>query len=423
MISKLIRDKSSVLTNKIEKLDGCIMNILVCTKTIPYLLTSGDNLRIHNIFSILSKSHNVYLLYNNSEENQRCLPYIKNIGIFKDCIALSLPGGTIYDRTFSLILSGSKVNQDWGLYKHKYLVNSSLHEIIEKYQIDIIHSNFVFMNLLISDFYDVPKVLDLTDSHSLYYKRELFRCDSLIDFCFNLCRFMAFRIGERNLMNQFDKTTVVSSVDQAYLQKLDTKVPVTVIPNGVDTNYFSKINTINEDYPSILFSGNMSFPPNIDAVLYIYSKILPLIKLQIPNVKFYIVGTDPSPVVKNLHDGKNIIVTGFVDDIRQYICRGSVILVPMRKGGGLKNKILEAMAMEKPVVTNSMGAESFNDDIKNCLFIGNTEQELSNQVINLLQDTEARSQSGTIGRKIILDEYSWDFVAKKYEQLYLELLN
>ena len=166
----------------------------------------------------------------------------------------------------------------------------------------------------------------------------------------------------------------------------------------------------------------MKFPPNINAVFYIYKKILPLIRSQISDLKFYIVGRDPPRNIKNLADNDHIIVTGFVDDIRHYILKASVVLAPMKSGSGIKIKILEAMAMGKPVVTNPMGAEAFNKEVKNCLLIGETADEIANHVITLLRNKEKRVDVGKKGREIVMKEYTWDRLAEKYEKVYIELL-
>lgn len=399
------------------------MKILVCTQKIPYPLTSGDNLRIYNIFKELAKNHEVYLLYNDtSKNNQESLAVIEKSGIFEDCISLNLPSSSLIDRAIGLMFLDSKLFSTRGYFKFKKDVKNKVSEIVKKNKIEIIHSHDLFVSLLLSDFNTVPKVLDLTDSHGLYYKRELQSLQNPINFFTKCSRFIAMRRGETRLLKNFGVTTVVSPIDQEYLKKLDKNGDIRVIPNGVDINHFSPIKDVKEDYPIILFSGTMNFSPNMGAVFYIYKKILPLLRLQMPDLKFYVVGRDPPRDIKNLADNDHIIVTGYVDDIREYISKASVVLVPMKSGSGIKNKILEAMAMEKPVVTNPMGAEALSEEAKNCLLIGETTDEIANHVINLLRDRTKRVELGKKGRETVMKEYSWDRVAEKYEKVYMELL-
>ena len=399
------------------------MKILVCTQKIPYPLTSGDNLRIYNIFKKLSKNHRVYLLYNNtSQNNQESLAVIEKSGIFKDCTPLNLPESSLIDRAIGLMFSDSKLFSKIGYFKFKEDVKNKVSEIVKKNKIEVIHSHDLFVSLLLSDFNAIPKLLDPTDSHALYYKRELRSLQNPIDFFTKFLRFIAMRRGENRLLKKFDVTTVVSPIDQKYLKKLDKDANIMVIPNGVAVDYFSPIKSVKEDYPSILFSGTLNFSPNIDAIFYIHNKILPLIRAQIPELKFYVVGANPSPKIKNMANEDNIIVTGFVEDIRHYILKASVVLAPMRKGSGIKNKILEAMAMEKPVVTNPTGVEALSKEAKSCLLIGETADKIANHVINLLRDGEKRIELGKKGREIVMREYTWDRVAEKYEKLYMGLL-
>lgn len=397
------------------------MKILVLYPKIPYPLTSGDNLRIYNIFKELSKNHEVYLLYTSTNE-QESLRVIEKSGIFKECIPLNLPDSSLIDRAIGLMFLDSKMFSKIGYFKFKNDVKHKVSEIVKKNKIEVIHSHSLFVSLLLSDFNAILKVLDLADSHGLYYKRELQASQNPIDFFTKCCRFIAMRRGENWLLKNFDVTTVVSPVDRKYLKKSNKNADIRVIPNGVDIDYFSPIKSVKEDYPSILFSGAMNYSPNIDAVLYIHKKILPLIRSQIPELRFYIVGTNPHPRIKNLANEPHVIVTGFVEDIRRYIQRANVVLAPMRKGGGIKNKILEAMAMEKPVVTNPMGAEALSEKAKNCLLIGETAEEIANHIIDLLRDEENRIELGKKGREIVMKEYTWDKVAERYEKLYTELL-
>jgi glycosyltransferase involved in cell wall biosynthesis len=399
------------------------MKILVCTQKIPYPLTSGDNICIYNIFKKLSKNHRVYLLYNDpSQNNQEYLAVIEKSGIFEDCIPLNLPDSSLRDRAIGLMFLNSKLVSKIGYFKFKEDVKNKVSEIVKKNKIEVIHSHDLFVSILLSDFNTIPKVLDLTDSHALYYKRELQQLQNPIDVFTNCCRFIAMRRGEKQLLKKFKVTTVVSPIDQKYLKKLNNDANIMVFPIGVDVDYYSPIKSVKADYPSILFSGTMGFPPNITAVFYIYKKILPLLRSQISNLKFYIVGRDPPRNIKNLVDNDHIIVTGFVDDIRHYILKASVVLAPMKSGSGIKIKILEAMAMGKPVVTNPMGAEALSEEAKNCLLIGETADEIANHVITLLRNKEKRVDVGKKGREIVMKEYTWDRIAEKYEKVYREAI-
>ncbi len=274
------------------------------------------------------------------------------------------------------------------------------------------------MGSVLADFGCIPKVLDLVDCSSLYYKRELRFSKSPVELfknCFKL--FRATRI-ENYLLGRFDATTVVSPVDKWFLRRLNMEADIRTIRNGVDVDSFSLGNNVNEDYPSILFSGDMSYSVNIDAALYIHRKILPLIRSEVAEIKFYIVGKNPHYKIKKLAKDCRVVVTGFVENMGRYISRSSVVLAPMRKGSGIKNKILEAMALGKPVVTNPIGAESLDQDALECLVIGKNAEEIAQKTIELLRNRHLRSHLGRRASEIIRQKYTWEACATEYEKLY-----
>jgi len=396
------------------------MNILVCTYRLPFFPLAGDSLRIFQIFKELSKNNNIFLLYRENCETER-IAALNKLNIFQECIHLDLPEYSTIQKT-RLFFQGF-LGYDDSASLLKSIVHRKLESIVKTLNIDIIHAHDYFISMLIFDYKSVPKLLDLTDSHGLYYRRELKLFQKPTVFLKSVLRFIATQSSDNFLIKNFDITTVVSKVDAAYLNKTNKDADIRVIPNGIDTNYFSPLEVSVNDEPSIVFSGTMSFSPNINSVIYIYNNILPIIKSEIPNIKFYIVGSNPPPVISKLTYDESIIVTGYVDDIRIYLHNASVILAPMQSGSGIKNKILEGMSMGKPVVTNYMGAEAFDEEVIGSLFIGNTPKELANHVIQLIQNEEKRQYAGHLGRKLLIEKYSWHTTAKQYEDVYYQLLD
>ncbi len=403
------------------------MRILACSRHIPYPLTSGGALRKYNISKELSKNNPVYLFYLKSypDNTQDIHKVWRSRGIFEDCFSLELPKSSlsgragifpidqsILSRILTLNLSGKSYP------RFKEIIEAKIKNIIEEYGVDIIHCYGLYMGLMLADLGCIPKVLDLVDCTSLYYKRELRFSKNPVELfsnCYKLLR--AARI-ENYLLGKFDATTVVSPVDMWFLRRLNTEANIRTIRNGVDVKSFSPWNNVNEDYPSILFSGNMSYSVNIDAALYIHREILPLIRSEVANIKFYIVGKDPHYKIKKLAKDNYIVVTGFVKNLGRYISRCSVVLAPMRKGTGVKNKILEAMALGKPVVTTPTGAGGLDQGALQCLVIGTNAEEIAQKTIELLRDGHLRSDLGRRASEIIRQRYTWKACAIEYEKLY-----
>ena len=196
---------------------------------------------------------------------------------------------------------------------------------------------------------------------------------------------------------------------------------VEVIPNGVDIDYFSpgsEVQNPGGDGMSIGVFGCMSFPPNADGVLYLVDEILPKIRRQLPDLKLYVVGRKPPEAIRSLAHRPGVIVTGDVDDMREYYRRVSVVVSPTRLGSGIKNTVLQAMSMAKSVVATSQSIRAIESDGGEYLAVADEPREFAERVIALLRDAALRHRMGSNARKLIERKYSWDAHAAAFQRLY-----
>jgi glycosyltransferase involved in cell wall biosynthesis len=166
----------------------------------------------------------------------------------------------------------------------------------------------------------------------------------------------------------------------------------------------------------------MGYPPNADAVLYFCRDILPLIEREVPDVRLLIVGHAPPQPVRRLADRHNVTVTGSVPDILPYYRQAKVSIVPLRGGGGTRLKILESMALGRPVVSTSIGCEGLDVDDGIHLEIADRPAEFAGSVIRLLREPARREQIATAARRRMEECYDWSIIAEKLLALYEELL-
>ncbi len=384
------------------------MNILVCPWRVPYPLHFGDTLRIYNIFRLISKKNSVYLLYIDNEINRQLLEKIP-AGIFSECIPLEFRDLSDFD----ILLNRKRPKVE--LFKEKII------SIIDEYNIDVLHLQNGRISLMLNQFRKIPVVMDKADLDTLAIYREI-KQSKILRKILLLKYFFITMMLEKRQLGSFHAATFVSEIDAHYARKLNKASYIKVITNGVNTNYFSPLPGIVPDDPSIIFFGNMDFPPNVDAATYIYNEIYPLVQASFPEVKFYIVGNNPLPQIMQ-YKSKKVIVTGFVEDIRSFVMRASVVVVPMRMGSGIKNKILEAMAMGKPVVANNNGVEALDEETKNCILLGDTPQQIAKIIIKLLDNEELRKDLGERARMCVLKNFQWIYAAWEYLELYRELIN
>ena len=187
-----------------------------------------------------------------------------------------------------------------------------------------------------------------------------------------------------------------------------------VLPNGVDTNTFAsseKAFIKNR----ILFTGNMDYAPNVDAVQYFFHHIFPIIQSEIPEVEFIIAGQRPVPKVRELAS-QHIKVTGFIENLAHEYAKAHVVVSPLRIGAGTQNKVLEALSMDIPVVTTFVGYEGLGLPEGIGALPSNDADEFAHNVIRILRDDEFRLKMATEGGKVIRDRFSWPSIAKQLEK-------
>ncbi|PKO55683.1 MAG: sugar transferase, partial [Betaproteobacteria bacterium HGW-Betaproteobacteria-21] len=195
---------------------------------------------------------------------------------------------------------------------------------------------------------------------------------------------------------------------------------VRVMQNGVDAEYFSPDQAFGSPYPAggpvLLFTGAMDYWPNIDAVCWFAADMLPKVREQIPDVRFWIVGMNPAPAVLALAS-QGVVVTGTVPDVRPYLAHADVVVAPLRIARGIQNKVLEAMAMACPVVVAAAPATGLDAQSGHDCEIAHSPDEFVSRIFGLLNDISLRCGMGQAARQCVLARYSWAAHLAKLESL------
>jgi len=278
-------------------------------------------------------------------------------------------------------------------------------------------------DVLFSDALLLPTLLDVCDCRSLYYERQLERSDlppwQRARIHQLLRRFNAF---EGYTLDRYPIATAISPLDRDALLRLRPNARVEVIANGVDLEMFRPLPDVAEKPDNLILFGNMDFLPNVDAAIHFAREILPRVRERRLQANFTIVGTRPLPEVRLLAEELDgVEVTGGVPDLKPWIQRATMLVAPMRFGAGMKNKILETLAMEKPVVTNPTGIESFESEVRGLLRVAHDDQEFADLVCDLLDAPDERRRIGTDGRALMQRRHSWEVAATRYEEIFAEL--
>jgi glycosyltransferase involved in cell wall biosynthesis len=263
-------------------------------------------------------------------------------------------------------------------------------------------------------------MLDLCDSLALNLHRRA-ALDRSIKWPLVKLEEHRVRRYEIEILRSFDWGTVVAGFDRAYLLQQDATLKLSIVPMGVDLEYFQPTSSTYQ--PHLLFTGTMSYFPNWDAALYFHDKIFPLIQTVHPETIFYIVGNHPPEQIKRLANRNNVVVTGHVPDTRPYFEQAAVFVSPLRSGSGIQVKNLEAMGMSVPVVTTSIGALGLEAKAGRDVLVADTPEAFAKHVINLIQSPDRRQKIGNAGRQLVEAKYDWPILTHRLEVVYSQICN
>jgi polysaccharide biosynthesis protein PslH len=234
--------------------------------------------------------------------------------------------------------------------------------------------------------------------------------------------------AEDRLLNAAAVHTVTSERERKMLLARRPDAHVTVIPNGVDTSFYSAKNIEHalcrdrqtDSRPAILFVGSMDYHANIDAVLWFSRAVWPEIAQTHPDLQFTIVGRDPTTEIRALAS-ERIHVTGTVDDVRPYYASAVAVVVPLRTAGGTRLKILEAMAAGVPVISTRIGAEGIEAEDGIHLRIADSGRQIAEAVREIVSAEMTRTRISQAARALVARIYDWSVIGARLRKLHAEL--
>lgn len=393
------------------------MKLLFTANRFPYPPYRGDKLKIFHLAKRLAKNHELHLLTFLQDKNDlQYLPELQKI--FKEVHLVPLPKAQSYFNCLKAIFSKEPFQVR---YFYAPAMEQKVAELQQLHQYDAVHVQHLRMAQYWADYTSIPRILDLPDAYSLYWKRRTAAAKGPLKLFNQTEQKRVFQY--ESILQRYDLSLVCSKEDQEYLQKEKGIGNVAILPNGVDLEAFSAKG--GHDYSqdkTILFTGNMDYAPNVDAVGYFVKEIFPLIKEKIPGARFVIAGQRPVKRVLDLAD-TDIEVTGFVKDLSAIYATAAIVTAPLRFGAGTQNKVLEAMAMGVPVVSHNIGFSGLNINSGEGVILAPDTVAFVQHCIDLLQSESLRRTVGTAGKEVIRTQFDWDVVAGSLEAYFQGLIN
>lgn len=386
------------------------MRLLFLANRTPYPPFRGDKLKIYHLARRLAaKGHELHLLtFAQNEEDRAAVGELRKI--FQEVHLVNLPSWKSALHCLAAAVDPKPVQV---LYFQDAAMRSKLKEVLAATRFDAVHVQHLRMAPYLASVRTVPRILDLPDAFSLYWKRRESVDRGLFQKWFE--RLEARRVlCYEPVMKEYDLSLACSPEDVSYLKETHGAENLDLLPNGVDLdNFYPR----EHDYDSaeiLLFTGNMDYAPNVDAVGYFCEDILPLIRRKYPDVRFVIAGQRPVEAVRRL-EGPGIEVTGFIPDLAVKYNEASVVVAPLRFGAGTQNKVLEAMAMGIPVVCSQIGFAGLGVAQGEGVFMQTDPVVFANSVIDLLDSAALRRSTGARGAEVIRNRFGWDAIANRLE--------
>jgi len=383
---------------------------------------TGGKIRSYHILRELAKRHSVTFFSFYAEHpgdiHQQLTQFFERV----ICIPLRIPiprsRGEIFH--FARYMFSP---MPYSVAKHSQpKVVAALSNLLEADSYDVIICDFVVAAGVIPWASSCPKILFTHNVEAQIWRRHFELASSPIWKGLAWHQYRKMLRYELLCLQNARHVLTVSENDKDVFARSIQRNRITVIPTGVDTEYFRPVGVDVGQPPELVFTGSMDWLPNVDAILYFARDILPLIRREIPHVTITVAGRLPSSRVLALaHADTHIRVTGGVDDIRPYIAKASVYVVPLRIGGGTRLKIFEAMAMGKATVSTTIGAEGLPVTDGKEILIADSPESFARAVVSLLRQPELRRQLGSSARQLVEQNYGWSAVSDLFDAVLLRV--
>ena len=388
------------------------MKVLMITPYLPYPLYSGGQIRTYNLLKNLAKSHEITLFAFVKEvvpDHIKALEkFCKKIEVFKRRKAWSI---------VNILVSGFSFYPFLVAIYYSLSLRKRIEEELSKNKYDLIHAEtfYVMPNIPQTK---VPILLVEQTIEYLVYAHFLETLSLKVFKPLLALDIFKLKFWEKFYWKRADKVVAMSASDKNKMRKLVPNLSVEIIPNGVDSSFFSKVKQKKGKSAVILFVGNFSWLQNREAVYFLIEKIWPNVKNKIKDAQLLIVGRNPSEGIRSLVRNFKVQLESNVNDIRDVYAKSDMMIAPIFGPGGTRYKILEAMASSLPVVTTEMGAEGLPVKHREHILIANEQNTLTEQTVKLLRDKKLRDRISENARLLVQKEFDWRKISEKLDKLY-----
>jgi len=387
------------------------MNILFLTHRLPFPPNKGDKIRSFQILKHLAANHRVYVACVIDDPRDR--GYVGRVEeLAKGGVAWA-PLHPKLDRILALprLLTRDPITTS---YFYSRLLQRKVDRLFERVEFNACvcfsspMAEYLFKSRHAAMLERMPKIMDLIDVDSAKWLDYARRAPLWIRWVYrheadSLARY-EIRIAER-----FERVLLVSDDEVAAFPGA-VKDKVGSMTNGVDLDFFKPCHTSarSKAGPTIVFTGAMDYWPNVEGIVWFAKAIWPQVRAKVGDARCFIVGSEPVRAVRELANVPGIIVTGYVDDVRDYVALADVCIAPLRVARGIQNKVLEAMAMAKPVVATRGAFVGVRAKEGSDLIVVDDGDEFAAAILRLIDDPQERKRLGMNARRCVETQHRWE---------------
>jgi glycosyltransferase involved in cell wall biosynthesis len=400
------------------------MRVLFLTAHLPFPPFSGGRRREFELISRLSKKFEIHLCsvtktweIDNTYVNNM-LSYCSTVNLFKAVPAVMQQG----------------IPYSFQMKRHlSHEARSHISHELGRHYYDIVHVEGYYLMQLLPSKLKIPIILV---EHNIEYLLTLqrFMLSTSSQEKSRYWQEYVYTLKWERIFWRRAKICVTLTVeDKIAMKRLESDINIKMIPDGIDHlkdngAHKRQGNILNSHIARamgsrILLVGNFAYEPNIDAALYFSNQIFPLVLQAVPNAKLFIVGNEPPPQILSLRSNRQIVVTGYVESVIPFYRMADVVVCPLRIGGGIKVKVLEALYAGKAIVSTSVGAQGLGSNTRQALTVANDVTHFAQSVIRLLQDPEERLKLERNALTYAKNLPTWDHATQAFVKCYEETIS
>lgn len=397
------------------------MRVLLLTQVLPYPPDSGPKVKTYHVLKYLARQHDVTLV---SFVRDRDKPaYIRHLeALCEQVVCVPITRSPVRDLMF---LGHSLLKrQPWMMLRdERPEMRHALSQLASTTHFDVVHADQLNMGQYALPFTGSRTVLDLHNALWVLYKRLAETLPVTNPMKYILMRdWGLLKQYEGEMCRIFDAVTAVSEEDSAALIEAGARDDIAVIPIAIDTDAQAQVDR-HPSGPHIVHIGTMYWPPNIEGITWFLDEIYPLVKWKVPDVRCTLIGArPPSSLIKRANADPSLTVTGYVDDPIPYLADASMMVIPLNAGGGMRVKILNALAQGVPMVSTTVGCEGISVTNGEDILIADTPQAFADETVRLLTDAALNEQLTRTGRRTVEQRYDYRQACRPLDAIYGSLV-